>query len=635
MTMEQSGPCSSATGGPSNSAEFEQPNTFGNFHTPENGFFYSKRPYQALDPSIKEIRLLRVNSRRTYAEHLQDHPEWISTDTDADEMLHPGGGLDGLQSDAQIFACQLVDKVALSRIEGGYCALSYCAGKPTNTAWVLVNGTPFKAFANLEHAIGLAVDAWKAQHPGKDFLLWTDQICINQNDHFEKATQVAMMHEIYSGSSNTFICLSTPGAENCLSWMPLSYFNWSPSGKSLDYRVMERFLWDLLSLPSSQRKQRFHGWCSSFKAFIDSPWWGRAWVYQEFMSSSRPLLLSGADCVLLKSGSPAWDIIQRVFVRYDFRGAVDSVGTQLLHSKPEQDTSVDAAGAQTDSEEMRELLGLMEERTHIVYFSAVKSAILNKAISPSSQGLLPHLRHSRNCASSDPRDRVYAFLSLAGDYDIVPDYSPGNTIGHVLVQTAKAIIQRDKRLDILADAGLGAEKSDCHLPSWVPDWTSPETFNGNKQLHTFFSHTTLHSSTTPQDADASKGSACQPTFRANEARRTNLDLGIKGVYVDTLRDPLAGKDMSARNGGDLQMFALPSGRLVVSPATALSGDEIWVLLGARSPVALRRQESDLYCLVGNVVVCNGMSTQPSAVMLGEAIEWVESGTAELREIWLL
>ncbi|KAI9770488.1 MAG: hypothetical protein M1839_003203, partial [Geoglossum umbratile] len=108
----------------------------------------------------------------------------------------------------------------LSRANASYCALSYCAGKPTETAVVLVDGLPFNAFANLEHAIGCALECWMSRNPGKGLVLWVDQICINQRDPVERARQIGMMRDIYRRSNETFVCLSIVSVDNCLFWVP-------------------------------------------------------------------------------------------------------------------------------------------------------------------------------------------------------------------------------------------------------------------------------------------------------------------------------------------------------------------------------------------------------------------------------
>jgi hypothetical protein len=120
---------------------------FDNFYTPENVNFYSQKPYFKLDNRRHEIRLLKVYpQKKTYSQHIQDHPEWQAK------------GRSGLktmripqisESEEPIIACELLDKIPLSRVDGRYHALSYCAGSPKDVSKVLINGIIFNAFANL------------------------------------------------------------------------------------------------------------------------------------------------------------------------------------------------------------------------------------------------------------------------------------------------------------------------------------------------------------------------------------------------------------------------------------------------------------------------------------------------------
>jgi hypothetical protein len=80
------------------------------------------------------------------------------------------------ESEEPIIACELLDKVPLSRVNGRYHALSYCAGSPENVSKVLINGIIFNAFANLEHAISCALNFWNSTSSDKELLLWADQI---------------------------------------------------------------------------------------------------------------------------------------------------------------------------------------------------------------------------------------------------------------------------------------------------------------------------------------------------------------------------------------------------------------------------------------------------------------------------
>lgn len=74
---------------------------------------------------------------------------------------------------------------------------------------MLVNGRPFNAFANLEHAIRQVLHHWTKKNPGKELLLWADQICRNQSNNAERTSQVSIMRDIYRRGRETYICLST------------------------------------------------------------------------------------------------------------------------------------------------------------------------------------------------------------------------------------------------------------------------------------------------------------------------------------------------------------------------------------------------------------------------------------------
>jgi hypothetical protein len=172
--------------------------------------------------------------RKSYIDHVKANPQWIPSirveGSDGQSLPLDDQTITNLINSYQEFgisdpctpliACELVDKVMLSRVNASYCALSYYAGKPTETAVVLVDGLPFNAFANLEHAIGCALECWTSQNPGKELLLWVDQICINQCDPVERGRQIGMMQDIYRRSNETFVCLSTASVDNCLYWVP-------------------------------------------------------------------------------------------------------------------------------------------------------------------------------------------------------------------------------------------------------------------------------------------------------------------------------------------------------------------------------------------------------------------------------
>jgi hypothetical protein len=178
--------------------------SYDNFYTPSNETFYKARPYTRLDRRRREIRLLRVFPKKPAFHHYKDNPQW--------NIDH----IKNLEANQSILACRM-ENTALTRVDGNYSTLSYCAGDPKNTAVILVNGIPFNAFANLEHAIESVLSSKSPDQ--KSILLWADQICINQSDKEERAQQVQIMRDIYIRSEKTFVCLSTPQIRDCLSWV--------------------------------------------------------------------------------------------------------------------------------------------------------------------------------------------------------------------------------------------------------------------------------------------------------------------------------------------------------------------------------------------------------------------------------
>lgn len=272
--------------------------TYSNFYTPKNDVFYADCPYSELDATRREIRLLRVFPRRSYAEHLKANPHWPRKDAreDVEEVATGTNGSDAKAEDAQdadgpVTACEMIDNVPLSRFNSEYCAISYCAGDPIDTAVMLVNGVVFNAFANLEHAISCAQHAWETKHPGQEFLVWADQICINQRNHAERSDQVQLMREIYRRSDETFVCLSTPARTDLLDWVPPQLLQ---SQKCSSSDVLSDFRSHVRSIFSFESDiVEYERWMHSLESFVNSKWWRRSWVYQEFIVSPRPSFISG------------------------------------------------------------------------------------------------------------------------------------------------------------------------------------------------------------------------------------------------------------------------------------------------------------------------------------------------------
>ncbi|KAH7127420.1 heterokaryon incompatibility protein-domain-containing protein [Dactylonectria macrodidyma] len=96
--------------------------------------------------------------------------------------------------------------------------------------------------------------------------------------------------------------------------------------------------------------------------------------------------------------------------------------------------------------------------------------------------LLSLLQISRNCSCKDARDKVYAITGLLQGQTVLPlraDYSTSTSAGWVFLQVAAWHIAITGSLEMLAQVD---GKSAMNMPSWVPDWTKPNSTSLLAQL---------------------------------------------------------------------------------------------------------------------------------------------------------
>jgi hypothetical protein len=170
---------------------------------------------------------------------------------------------------------------------------------------VLIDGIMFNAFVNLEHAIHCALKSWNSRFPDKELLLWADQICINQKDVAERSSQVRMMRDIYLRSQDAIICISTyildPSRHHRERREPVIdgkfWMRYGPSFRSptpfddIDLFVSHK-------LKSTSTALEYLPMCfESLCVFLSSPWWSRAWVYQEFIMVPRAFFVYGEGTI--------------------------------------------------------------------------------------------------------------------------------------------------------------------------------------------------------------------------------------------------------------------------------------------------------------------------------------------------
>lgn len=427
----------------------DNPPEFSNFYTPYNKAFYDECPYNNLDPLQNEIRLLEI-----IMDHRHDSLEF---------KLH--------------------QNLALDDVKSMYMALSYCAGDPKVTEEVIVNGLTFNVFSTAYAALQEVHRSQQlALAEGKHVRcnIWLDQICIDQSDRIERSHQVELMREIYANAESVMVWLghdTTDGSgarflrqQLCL---VADYHEQLRRGadeaqklEQLNLYVVETTKAHFQSLNGLKLKNTVEG----LTAFLSSPWWTRCWVVQELVVAKEARLVFGINSLDWFSFSVGIVILDKTFKHLQsiFTGELDN-GSSL---------------SEENSKTIDSMLDRYDSIAVFSFFDEVKK-MWEESSKPS---LTVMLEHSRGRESSDPRDRIFAFLGLVDSgYEIAVDYchhktseESANAFKNLLTDTARRIIIQEGSLDILSHVELDARGDDNDLPSWVPDWTSPR--EGDVQL---------------------------------------------------------------------------------------------------------------------------------------------------------
>ena len=201
------------------------------------------------------------------------------------------------------------------------------------------------------------------------------------------------------------------------------------------WRRLKDYLWKHIG------DERFiNGWLA-FYDIVESPWWKRAWVFQEFIASSTVSLLYWRS-------SLSWSHVSPILRSFCF--AHMSVLTN-------RDFFLGLTDFKPGGPQDRQMCRIIDriERTNseaaldMVYFM-VKAKIEGVV---GFMDLKKLLAHSRYCKASDDRDRVFAFLGLADPgYGINTNYSTQHDISTVLIETTMRILLFENGLDVLRHA---------------------------------------------------------------------------------------------------------------------------------------------------------------------------------------
>lgn len=355
--------------------------------------------------------------------------------------LHPGQG-------DKIPHCSLVvDNIDEA---SSYEALSYVWGDATVKHQILLSDEGPSVSFSTPHLFNVTVNLYDAlRHlrlPERPRILWVDALCINQGDISERNYQVSMMSKIYRYSHRVVVWLgrSDPATDFLLSNLHQAFEpGFFCAGEGASQRIIPPRL-----TPSSMLKL--------LGKLLSNKWWSRAWVIQETMLASASTIMVG----------------QRQIDWEDIRTAVELCheSCRTLLSKTQHSEII--------SSKMERALRLLGARQSLWHTSALGD-IINPRLP-----LADVLAEFHDVKSSDPRDKVYALLSMARP-DTVIDIDYNKTPSQVWVQTATAIIKERRSMDWIVPR-LSPRSTTKELPSWAPDWSlesSPAHWSVSKTVN--------------------------------------------------------------------------------------------------------------------------------------------------------
>ncbi|KAI1024985.1 hypothetical protein LB504_009782 [Fusarium proliferatum] len=509
------------------------------FATPVNEHFLKQYSYHDLNYHEHEVRLV----------HIFEKP--------GSDLIHGN----------------LLPPQRLIDITGKYHTISYCAGSARTTKPIILQGTEFNVFANLDCALRETLSYWSTtKYSEDDCVLWIDQICINQHNDSERSHQVAFMRDIYLNSRGTFICLSTHQAHKA--WP--NAFSWFSQRDVQQYTSRSYY--------HITMAEYIKGW-NAFYDLLECPWWSRAWIRQEFACSQSAIFLYHKEA--------------RDFSELSWLQAICQSGLVTNPHHPENIFS-DASLARSEvKKEMQALTNrhyLTLETCHVARFLLLQKTLLGDSPVECNMDFKKLALDARHSKATDPRDKVFSQLGLAHPgYNIVPDYSRSNDISRVLIDTAIKIILFEGDLNIFLYALQLVKAPSCQLPSWVPDWTSATV----SAISVFgLSENYQIASITAQIRHDAVGSI---RFGASNDNSQIPVLFVKALRLCTLESFC--DDVPSYG---CKRFPLSGGLAPQCRNEVELGDEIWLLMGTSCPYILRPTEKG-YRLISEVVAIDNPS----------------------------
>jgi hypothetical protein len=329
--------------------------------------------------------------------------------------------------------------------EAPFEAVSYTWGDVSSKRPIFLSGRKFMVTENLDTALR------HLRYTYDERVIWIDALCINQDNTAERAQQVTKMREIYGRATKVVVWLGTSSYNTNLA------FDFLAEASSKELEIED---WLPKTFKSSDRSK-------SWKAFHDlatRDYWKRVWIIQEIFSASAVIVRCGFRCM-------RWSNFIFLFISIMNQPQLPIQAVRSMDKFVEQFSNAD----------------LLPNIVQSCYIPASIEFWRKKSKAGEVPSLEVLLFSYRNSLSTDPKDKVFGIVGMAGQYDdqraLKIDYSISKR--QIYIETIRCLIERGNGLE------KGPLNAICYslphhshegLPSWVPDWSPHPNFHSNAEM---------------------------------------------------------------------------------------------------------------------------------------------------------
>ncbi|KAK1751026.1 heterokaryon incompatibility protein-domain-containing protein [Echria macrotheca] len=363
------------------------------------------------------------------------------------------------------------------------------------TRTIRCDGDIFPVRPNLYDALR-RIQAARSDVPQQRFL-WIDAICIDQSSIAERSSQVQMMSRIFE-SAECIIAWIGPAddtltdADSAVSKLAAVISGPLPSSVDEVLAIKARLavLTEADFFDASAYKEKLgtryitkREWLA-FLAFLYRPYFERVWIVQEITLARRIVLLCGplhlewqdfAKAILCFLTLPQWVVLlnREILRTWISPESAEYVTFRRLRDADPRTSTIPLAPVH-----------LVKVRVY------ARGDLPDGAKTPKKYGLRGLITTHRAAAATDPRDKVFALISLADPTKAPLTHPKAHTLAADYNLPVESVYTRLARLQILSFGDLrvlDTREADHMravkgLPSWVPDysvWQSPENMDND------------------------------------------------------------------------------------------------------------------------------------------------------------